>query len=281
MMKETIRNIMLGLEMPSCQESSKKKDQEIVVLERCQQGEQFGEKVYVPPFFTEDTQCPYCGGTGFREYWQNGYHYTEPCRCYQKQIAERAMKKAGINQCFTFDNFIVKDAFQKRMYAVAEDFAKNGCGNGYWFYVGGQSGSGKTHICTAIINQLIREGKKAYYMIWSSESRCLKAMVTAVEEYEQHLMRLCNVQILYIDDMLKTCSGTPPTSADFNLLYQIINYRYQNKDLITIISSEFSLTKVIEMNEAIGSRIFEKSANYLIFNEIDMKHNFRLTNKEE
>lgn len=245
-------------------------------MEKCQRGEILGEKVYVPPLLTQG-KCPECGGVGFREYWKDGYRYTEQCSCYQKRITERAMEKSGINERLKFENFVAKDDYQKRMRSLAEDFVQNGCEKGSWFYIGGQPGSGKTHICTAIINQLIQGGQEGYYMTWPSEARCLKAKVTAAEEYDQHIRRICNVQILYIDDFLKTNIGTTPSPADINLSFQIINSRYQNKNLVTIFSSELALTKMIEMNEAIGSRIYEKCGKYLIFNEKDMNHNYRLS----
>lgn len=63
-----------------------------------------------------------------------------------------------------------------------------------------------------------------------------------------------------------------------NAAFEIINYRYNNQDLITIISSERTLTDLLDIDEAIAGRIAEKSkpGGYCINLNKDTKKNWRM-----
>lgn len=240
-------------------------------------GNSNGDKRYVPPLLIPpDCKCSECGDTGYREYWLGGYRYVEQCHCYQQRVAHLSMAKAGVNQDYTFDNFVAQAEHQKQMLMLAKRFVDCGYIKGSWCYVGGQVGSGKTHICTAMLNQLISFGKEAQYMQWVYDSIQLKSLVASGNDYNQRLMQLCRIPVLYIDDFYKS----PPTEADKKLAFQLINYRYQNQSLITIFSSELPIAQVIELDEAVGSRIYERCCNYLFFNERNSQKNYRLNMEE-
>ena len=70
-------------------------------------------------------------------------------------------------------------------------------------------------------------------------------------------------EVLYIDDLFKTAdqggAKVPPSSADVRLAFEIVNYRYNNPDLLTIVSTEYYAGQLIDIDEAVGSRIIEKS----------------------
>ena len=113
-------------------------------------------------------------------------------------------------------------------------------------------------------------------MTWRDEAVQLKALVNQHQEYHARLMELCKAPVLYIDDLFKTQSGQKPTPADVNLAFQVINSRYQDKKYCTIISCEYTTRQLIEIDEAVGSRIFERSKAYRIEIEKDESKNFRL-----
>ena len=46
-----------------------------------------------------------------------------------------------------------------------------------WFFVGGQSGCGKTHICTALVGGFIKLGFSVRYLVWQEDSARLKAAI--------------------------------------------------------------------------------------------------------
>ena len=62
--------------------------------------------------------------------------------------------------------------------------------------------------------------------------------------------------------------------------FEILNYRYNNKKLITIISTEQSIDNIIEFDEALGSRIYEMTKDNSAHNrnvlKIEDGRNYRL-----
>lgn len=117
---------------------------------------------------------------------------------------------------------------------------------------------------------------------WKEESTLLKAVINETEVYTSRIEKLKQVDILYIDDFLKPLKSkegniTPPTTADVNLAFEILDYR-KNANLRTIISSERYIGEIIEIDEATGSRIIEKTkSQYFINIKRDKSRNHRLT----
>lgn len=239
----------------------------------CRRGERFKERVYIPP---EGDGCPLCGGRGYRFYWYDGYEMAEECDCFGAIKSEQSVRQAGIKTDMTFENFYTDKPFQKHIKEKATQFTKDGYLAGYWFYIGGQVGCGKTHICTAIVSELARNGKFCKYMAWKEESVRLKAIVNEHEEFHFKLMELCNVPVLYIDDLFKTQGGTMPTQGDVNLAFQIINHRYLDRTKVTIVSCEYIASQLIDIDEATASRIIEKCSTYLVDVKQDREKNYRL-----
>ena len=67
-----------------------------------------------------------------------------------------------------------------------------------------------------------------------------------------------------------------PTQADVNLAFEIINYRYNDPQLITVISCERDVTELLDIDEAVGSRIYQRTKKYNISVSADNKKNYRL-----
>ena len=57
-------------------------------------------------------------------------------------------------------------------------------------------------------------------------------------------------------------------------MFEIINYRYLNF-LPIIVSSEFTIEKMLEFDEGIGSRIYEMSKDYVVEIKNDIRNNYR------
>lgn len=158
---------------------------------------------------------------------------------------------------YTFENYQTPDEGRKRVKEVAEGFSD---ADGGWMHVSGRSGSGKTHICTAACVRFISRGIEVYYMSWRDESTALKGMVTDTELYTQKMNKLKKAKVLYIDDFFK--GGV--TEADLRLAFEIINARYNDKGLRTIISSEIKMKDLMKIDEALAGRIYERSRGYII-----------------
>lgn len=175
------------------------------------------------------------------------------CECYYEWLNHKRLRNSGLENLkekFTFEKFLGDTEGRRTLKEKAIEFANNPNG---WFYIGGNVGSGKTHLCTAICFELMKT-KQVKYMPWRDESVRLKAIVNQESEYREEIYKLKNIKILYIDDLFKG----KVSEADINLAYEIINFRYNN-DLTTIISCEYSDDELMEIDEAIGSRIYQKS----------------------
>jgi DNA replication protein DnaC len=206
--------------------------------------------------------CPICKNKGeifFLD--ENNNECSRECECMKKRRIIRNTRNSGLSAMldkYTFGNFSHKENWQFTMYDKATDFVHDD--KAKCFFVGGQIGAGKSHICTAIVGRLLEQGYNAYYNVWNEIVINLKQNAyDNPEEYNRQLTWLKNVKVLYIDDFFKTT----PTTADLDKAFQIIDYRKNlsmgnsKRRLITIISSEKMLEEIIGIDEAIGSRIFE------------------------
>ena len=229
--------------------------------------------------------CPICKNKGViykvEEYRGNYNQVVGDCKCKPIRNSIMRMKRSGLEDVikkYAFEKFETTEPWQKSVKAQAMEFAKNPVG---WFFIGGQSGCGKTHICTAICRCLLLDGNEVYYMKWRDDISKLKAMALDSEEREKILDKIKNTKVLYVDDLFKTGqnpdgSAPRPTSADINLAFEIINYRYCKKDLITIFSSEMEMADLIDIDEATGGRICEKAITLNIAK--DRGRNYRTKN---
>lgn len=207
------------------------------------------------------------------------YQTCTECKCEEIRRSIMRMKRSGLKDIikdYTFDKFEESEPWQKAVKAAAMDYSKNPEG---WFFLGGQSGSGKTHLCTAICREFLLSGKQVVYMLWRDDVVKIKGAVTDSEEYSNLIDKYKKATVLYIDDLFKT--GKAPdggplkiTGADINVAFEIINYRYNNPALLTIISSELSEDELIDIDEAIGGRIFERAKTITIAK--DRKRNYRI-----
>ena len=231
--------------------------------------------------------CKLCNNNGyiFHPVEQFGSYRSvaAPCKCMKIRQTLRKLAASGLGgiiQKYTFDSYEDKEEWQVKIKNKAYKFLENQTN---WFYIGGQSGSGKTHICTAMCGRLLKQHKSVSYMLWVNDVKQLKSTVMDSEEHEKLLDKYKNVDVLYIDDFFKQGKdkyGTvpQPTSAEIALAYDILNYRYLNKKYITIISSERTLSDILNIDEATGGRIYERCnfGEYILNIKSDRSYNYRL-----
>lgn len=221
--------------------------------------------------------CDICRNKGFvAKIDEHGYEVNAICKCQKIRATLKRARRSGlgdiITEC-TFDKYNDSEDWQKLIKSKAQAFCADD--KAKWFYIGGQVGSGKTHICTAIAAHYIKAGLEVKYMLWSEEAKRLKALVNDVS-YQEKIHRYKNIDVLYIDDFLKVKNGENPTPADINLAFEIINHRLLDSDKITIISSEKILDDLMEYDEATMSRIYQQTGKYKINIGKDRNKNYRL-----
>ena len=222
-------------------------------------------------------ECDACKNTGFINSVKDGYVFGAECRCQRVKRSERMIEKSGlkhlIDRC-TFDTFETLKPWQQVAKARAQAFVADT--ENEWFYVGGAVGSGKTHLCTAVVGELMKRGKAARYMLWRDESVRIKASVNDETGYYEAVNPLKTVEVLYIDDFFKTQHGRDVTAGDVNLAFEIINHRYNNPGLVTIISSERTIDEIMDADMATGSRIYQQAGEYRLTISRGEDKNYRL-----
>lgn len=231
----------------------------------------------------EGEYCPKCRNKGvvmhLAHKWGYVYECVQKCECLISRNNAKALENSGLSslvKSYTFESFKTTHEWQANMKNKALEFVDNH--TNFWFYAGGQVGCGKTHICTAIANEFIKRGMKTKYMLWRDETIVLKSDIMD-KEYQDKMKALKTVPVLYIDDFFKTEIKKQPSAAEINIAFELLNYRYNNPGYVTIISSEKQMSELLKIDQAVGSRIFQRSKHYCINISEDVLKNYRL--KEE
>lgn len=227
--------------------------------------------------------CPKCKNRGnFMVVREDGTSFFRDCGCLVTRRCLDRMEASGLRNVIrdmTFDRFHVLEPWQEKIKKTAQSYADNPTG---WLLFCGQPGCGKTHLCTAVARKLLLEGREVVYMPWREESSRIKAMDG--ERRAEAVKKLQRSEILYIDDLFKVGrsadGSTVPTAADIGLAFEILNNRYVNR-MPTIISTEKSVRDLLDIDEALGSRIVEMSRDSHAVVAKDDSRNWRLQGMAE
>lgn len=215
--------------------------------------------------------CPICHNQGllYRRDENTGESLSRECTCKkerEKIFAERHSGAPNDSKYKTFDTYNTDTDWQASIKQSALSFTQ-ACIEGSldWFFIGGQPGSGKTHIAKAIQNVLIGADKRVIYMPWKDEATWLKSLLNS-DGYTPAVQKYKAAEVLFIDDFLKTrreANGTYrlPTDGDMNLAFEIIKYRDEN-NLVTVITSEFTVNAIHEFDQSVGGRIKQRCGAY-------------------
>ena len=218
--------------------------------------------------------CKLCLNRGYSHIVKDSEVVMRLCKCDKARKSIMNLEASGLKDVltnYTFDKYIAQEQWQKDIKEKAIQFCKDE--NAKWFYVGGMSGSGKSHICSAIAIELMRRGLSCKYMKWVDETNLLKQR--RYNDFEEIIEQYKECDILYIDDFLKVQAGEEPLPADIRIGFEILNSRYISKKL-TIISSEFSIDKAMKFDPATIGRIVELTGIYKFTVENDKSKNYRL-----
>ena len=225
----------------------------------------------------EDYDCPKCKNRQVIYYAHQepayaGGFYARDCDCKPIRDNIRHLKRMGLLDRVSsakIENFQAAEPFQQTMRQAALGYLE--AAPGQWLYYGGQSGCGKTMLCSWLYGQLLNQGRQCYYMTWPEESRLLRQNALNGEEQEKRLLPLFSAEVLYIDDFLW---GRNPTASELSYAFQLIDRRYR-ENKATMISSELLLHEVDRLDSAIASRIAQRAGDFLVNISPDPKRNFR------
>lgn len=230
--------------------------------------------------------CPKCLNRGYIETVNDlGDISTRICTCMQQRKEMQTIKNCGLDKLFedNFENFVAEEEWQERMKSTAIRYAE--IKTNEWFYIGGQSGAGKTHICTAICNRIVEQGKSFRYLLWDKISETMKKPNS--DSYFELQNIIDNTDVIYIDDFLKPIAEkiikkktlSFADEDEIQKIYPIINAR-NIRDKKTIISSELYIDEIRNLDEATAGRIKEKAGKYIVHIKRDPSRNHRFKEVE-
>lgn len=206
--------------------------------------------------------CPKCKNKGDFAVNVDGYLQIKECSCMKKRKIMKRIEDSGLSSQFAnyrFDNFRTDEVWQKSMKERAIEFLNhfNDKTPFNWLYIGGQIGSGKTHIESALMRELIQNGHDIAYMQFSEEMPNIERGLVSYGDINLKALsmyeRFKTVEILIIDDAFKNYTKQ-------RAFWDIINHRYKDGRLVTIISSQYSYDQLVQItgDESLPSRIFER-----------------------
>lgn len=217
--------------------------------------------------------CLKCKNKGDIAYIKDGAEFHRRCECVKQRRSLKLIELSDVAKFLrdcTFEKFKTPEQWQKNLKQLCVDYTKKS--KQEWLMLSGQTGSGKSHLCTAVVGEYLKRG---YYCLYISFSNCiteLKQLRFGDEtKYHALLNSYQQCDLLYIDDLFYT----KPTETDIDLAFQILDYRIK-AGLKTIISTERSFKEIAEIRESAFGRIHQACGNYKIEIAKDTKKNYRL-----
>lgn len=209
-------------------------------------------------------RCPNCGGVGYYKeavpFGHPRFGVLIPCRCKltereQRQAAELLqMSNLASFQDKTFETFDTEMRGVKRAYHRAVEFAQRPNG---WLVLFGNYGVGKTHLASAIANELLKQNYRVLFAVVPDLLDHLRSTFGPSSEiqYDQRFEMIRDAAVLILDDL--GTENTTPWARE--KLFQIMNHRYNGR-LPTVITSN-------RRPEDIEPRIFSRMSDRSICDE--------------
>ncbi len=227
------------------------------------------------PGTLEGYDCPLCLNRGYISVRKDGHTMSRVCSCMEIRRSIKRAQHSGLGKLLedcTFESYETPEPWQKKAKEKASAYAENPEG---WFVAAGRAGSGKTHLCTAICKVLLAKGRSVRYEMWRQSSQRIRAVAMDAEAKQELMEPLIGADVLYIDDFMKTAGGNSPTKADIELAFDVINARY-NARATTILSTEWSIDGLLNLDEAMASRIVEMASKSTLLTFSGEGKNWRL-----
>lgn len=225
------------------------------------------QKLGLPENYTDvKFTCPKCSDTGFVG--------EKMCSCFKEMLITENIKSSGMGKLIerqSFENFdLDRYKYDTEVYSRtvsnfndAKKFAESFPAVPSVLLFIGKTGTGKTHISTAIAKTLIEKGVEVLYDSAQNIVAAFEAdrFKSGYGPYEPKGDKYLECELLILDDL-----GTEFVNQfTLSCLYNLINTR-QNKGLVTIISTNLPPAELLQKYEdRIYSRIMGCDSKTLLF----------------
>jgi len=216
--------------------------------------------------------CNKCFNRGYIHYLDKDDNIcAKDCDCLKARKSRQLIEFSGLKNVIDSKTFESYNAIENWQQVLKNNAIKYTKSQKEWFLIAGQSGIGKSHLCTAIVGELIKQNKQVIYISYIKHIPELKKLTFEKDKYNELLNSWLKCEVLYIDDLFKITSN----DSDKTTMLKIIDYRNIN-DSKTIISTERSTNDLIAIDEATFGRIREKCGEYVYEIGKDSNKNYRL-----
>lgn len=206
----------------------------------------------------EGGNCKICHNKGYIMGISNGYEWQKECSCMAQRRAKECLKLSEYEEYITsktFDNFTCEDEQHKYALSQAKKFLKQ---SKYPFlYIGGTTGTGKSHLTVATYYKLIQQGYVGEFVKWENEYSSLNAeRFSDPVAFKKRMNKLKYSEVLLIDDILWNEEQKQPSPAEWKVAKEILDER-SIRGLKTLMSSNYILKDLFNLNQVVGGRISE------------------------
>jgi DNA replication protein DnaC len=189
----------------------------------------------------DPTTCATCGGTGWILESPDGRKQARPCSCRAAALTREKLETAGIPERYrdcTIDGFYDKGPELKKAKRTAREFVDRFPFVDAGLLFIGDSGLGKTHLACAILSELITT--KGVRGLYADSSNLLNRIAASFRpdadgSREAVLAPYTGAELIVLDEI----GATPPHLWVQDVLYDLLNTRYNNKK-ITIVTTNYA-----------------------------------------
>lgn len=214
-------------------------------------------------------KCPICKDKKVIYTQKDGYSYARDCICVKKERWIKRLKRQNLLDRYnhdTFENFKIINKELENAVNIAKAYSKDYKNKSLMIL--GKSGTGKTHLALSTLKEIVKNEIKSINPVYpdivffSDLIQKLKDSQSYTSNFSEFeiLDRYKKSEVLFIDDFLKFAKDERTLGWMFNL----ITSRY-NERKSTIVTSELFLPQIIQLDQALGTRLTEMAnGKYLI-----------------
>jgi DNA replication protein DnaC len=224
-------------------------------------------KIYEPHW----VDCKFCGA---QYSWLDEDGKCFDCKKKEKDKTTNKKNSEVPNKLSskTFENFEINESNSE-----AFDVVSNTIKNRESILISGPTGVGKTHLASAMANEFVEAGVQ---VVLKKCSDLVFGLTQNPVVDDKVLQKLKHTPVLVLDDLgaAALSSKNFDNQKFFKLIYFILDFRLDDDDLCTIITSNSSLSEFSQIDDRLASRM--SSLVYIFFDDRDRRLSVRQKNEK-